>query len=183
MDLATLNENSNNNNHMSTPRNLYEKASSIIPPADASTAKSKQKDSPPLVSKLCLNPSPPQVLSSSLPLSLTSPEGLVSSAVLLRPCGPLCDCANCASSTPTAPLDRDEQPGDSPHLPEPKDDGDLSEVKTESRCAASSDALPELMTMDLEEDKPAVACYIGQQQETLMQLAEVRAGPSGVQRD
>ncbi|TKS78715.1 Protein phosphatase [Collichthys lucidus] len=170
MDLATLNENSNNNNHMSTPRNLYEKASSIIPPADASTPKSKQKDSPPLVSKLCLNPSPPQVLSSSLPLSHTSPEGLVSSAVLLRPCGPLCDCANCASSTPTAPLDRDEQPGDSLHLPEPKDDGDLSEVKTESRCAASSDALPELMTMDLEEDKPAVACYIGQQQETLMQL-------------
>lgn len=97
----------------------------------------------------------------------------MSSAVLLRHCGPLCDCANCASSTPTAPLDRDEKPGDLLHLPEPEDDGDLSEVKTESpksRSAASSDALPELMTMDLEEDKSAVACYIGQQQETLMQL-------------
>lgn len=91
--------------------------------------------------------------------------------VLLRPCGPLCDCANCAASTPTALLDRDEQPGDLLHLPEPKDDGDLLEVQTESQeSAASPDALPELMRMDLEEEKPAVTCYVGQQQETLLQL-------------
>ncbi|XP_044051204.1 protein phosphatase Slingshot homolog 1 isoform X2 [Siniperca chuatsi] len=176
MDLATLNENSNNNNHLSTP--LNEKASSISPvyasTLSRSDSKSKQKeDSPPLVSKLCLNPSPPEVPSASFSLSHTSSEGLTSSVVLLRPCGSLCDCANCAASPPTAPLDRDEQPGDSLHLPELKDDGDLLEVKTESqksKSAASSDALPELMRMDLEEEKPAVACYIGQQQETLLQL-------------
>lgn len=90
--------------------------------------------------------------------------------VLLHPCGPLCDCANCAASTPTALFDRDEQPE---NLPEPKGNGDLLEVKTESqksKSAASSNALPELMGMDSEEEKPAVACYIGQQQETLLQL-------------
>ncbi|XP_041792701.1 protein phosphatase Slingshot homolog 1 isoform X2 [Chelmon rostratus] len=177
MDLATLNENSNNNNHLSTPQNIYQNASSITPPADASTmslwdCKSKQKeDSPPLVSKLCLNASPPEVPSASFPLSHTSSEGLPSSVVLLRPCSPLC--ANCEASTPTASLERDEQPGESLHLQEPKVDGDLLEVKTESqksKSPASSDALPELMTMDLEEEKPAVACYIGQQQETLLQL-------------
>ncbi|XP_070820584.1 protein phosphatase Slingshot homolog 1 isoform X2 [Chaetodon trifascialis] len=177
MDLATLNENSNNNNHLSTPPNLYQNASSITPPADPSTlslcdSKSKQKgDSPPLVSTLCLNASPPEVPSASFPQSDTSSEGPASSVVLLCPCGP--PCANCAASTPTAPLDRDEQPGDSPHSLEPKDDGDLLEEKTESqksKSPASSDALPELMRMDLEEEKPAVACYIGQQQETLLQL-------------
>lgn len=135
-------------------------------------SESEQKeDSPPLVSKLCLNASPPEVPSASFLLSHTSSEGLPSSVVLLRPCGPLC--ANCAASTPTAPLDRDEQPGDSLHLLEPKVDGDLLQVKTESqksKSPASSDALPELMRMDLEEEKPAVACYIGQQQETLLQL-------------
>ncbi|XP_076586999.1 protein phosphatase Slingshot homolog 1 isoform X2 [Chaetodon auriga] len=177
MDLATLNENSNNNNHLSMPRNLYQNASSITPPADASAlsmwdSKSKQKeDSPPLVSTLCLNASPPEVPSASFPQSDTSSEGLASSVVLLCPCGPLG--ANCAASTPTAPLDREEQPGDSPHSLEPKDDGDLLEEKTESqksKSPGSSDALPELMRMDLEEEKPAVACYIGQQQETLLQL-------------
>uniref|UniRef100_A0A8C4GZC9 Protein phosphatase Slingshot homolog 1 n=1 Tax=Dicentrarchus labrax TaxID=13489 RepID=A0A8C4GZC9_DICLA len=59
------------------------------------------------------------------------------------------------------------------HLPEAEDDGDLLEVKTESqnsKSTASSDALPELMRMDVEEEKPGVACYIGQQQETLVQL-------------
>ncbi|XP_038559643.1 protein phosphatase Slingshot homolog 1 isoform X2 [Micropterus salmoides] len=178
MDLATLNENSNNNNHLSTPRNLDEKASSVSP-VDAFTlsrwdSKSKQKgDSSSLVSKLCLNPSSPEVPNASFSLSHTSSEGLTPSVVLLRPCGPLCDCANCAASPPTAPLDRDEQPGDSLHLPDLKDDSDLLEVKTESqksKSAASSESLPELMKMDLEEETPAVACYIGQQQETLLQL-------------
>ncbi|KAM9360530.1 protein phosphatase Slingshot homolog 1 [Symphorus nematophorus] len=173
MDLATLNENSNNNNHLSTPRNLNLKSYSITPPADASTqsfkdSKSKQKeDSPPPVYKLRLNPSPPEVPSASLPLPRSS------SGVLLCPCGPQCECAKCSASTPTAPLDRDEQPGDSLHSPEPKNDADLLEVKTEgqkSKSSSSSDALPELMRMDVEEEKPAVACYIGQQQETLLQL-------------
>uniref|UniRef100_A0AAQ5XTM4 Protein phosphatase Slingshot homolog 1 n=1 Tax=Amphiprion ocellaris TaxID=80972 RepID=A0AAQ5XTM4_AMPOC len=51
--------------------------------------------------------------------------------------------------------------------------GDFLEVKAEldeSQSAAASEALPELMSMDLEEEKPAVACYLGQQQETLLQL-------------
>lgn len=44
-----------------------------------------------------------------------------------------------------------------------------------SKSSASSDALPELMRMDPEgeeeeEEKSPVACYIGQQQETLLQL-------------
>nr|XP_046243342.1 protein phosphatase Slingshot homolog 1 isoform X2 [Scatophagus argus] len=178
MDLATLNENSNNNNHLSTPHNLNVKASSFAPPADASAlsswdSKSKQTEEfPPLVSKLCLNPSPPEVPNASFPLSHTSSEGFASSVVLLRRCGSFCDCANCAASTPTAPLDGDEQPVPL-YLPEPKDDGDLLEVNTEgqkSESAASSDALPELMRMDLGEENSVVTCYIGQQQDTLLQL-------------
>lgn len=88
------------------------------------------------------------------------------------PCGPLCDCANCVASPPTAPLEREEQPGESPQLTEPEYNGEVSEVKTEleqSQSAAASEALPELMKMDSEEGKPALACYLGQQ-ETLLQL-------------
>ncbi|KAM6944835.1 protein phosphatase Slingshot homolog 1 isoform 2-T2 [Lycodopsis pacificus] len=178
MDLATLNENSNNNNHLSTTRNLNEKASPLPPPVDAATlscwdSKSKLKeDIPPLVSKLCLNPSPPEVPSASFPLSQTSSEGPASSVVLLGPCGPLCDCANCADFPPTALLDREEQPGDSLHFPQQKNDGGLLEVNTSqtSTSAAASAALPELMRMDSEEEKLAVACCVGQQQEPLLQL-------------
>ncbi|XP_008274799.1 protein phosphatase Slingshot homolog 1 [Stegastes partitus] len=180
MDLATLNENSNNNNHLSTVRNHIEKPSSILLPTDApalpwwdQTKSSQKEDSPSLASKLCLNPSPPEVPSASFPQSHTSPEGLSSSVGLLSPCGPLCDCANCAASPPTAPLDRQEQPGESLQIVEPEDNGDFLEVKAEldeSQSAAASEALPELMRMDLEEEKPAVACYLGQQQETLFQL-------------
>uniref|UniRef100_A0A673CSF7 Protein phosphatase Slingshot homolog 1 n=1 Tax=Sphaeramia orbicularis TaxID=375764 RepID=A0A673CSF7_9TELE len=54
-----------------------------------------------------------------------------------------------------------------------EDSGPLLEVKTESeknQCEDVSEALPVLMRMDLGEEKPAMACYIGQQQETLVQL-------------
>ncbi|XP_040011760.1 protein phosphatase Slingshot homolog 1 [Xiphias gladius] len=179
MDLATLNENSNNNNHLGPQCNHNEKPPSILLPADASTlswweSKSNQKeDSPILASNLCLNPSPPEVPSDSYPQSHTSSEGLPSSVGLPQPCGPLCDCANCAASPPTALLDREEQPGESLHLVEPEDSGDLMAVKTEldkRQSAAASEVLPELMRMDVEEKKPAVACYLGQQQETLLQL-------------
>uniref|UniRef100_A0AAQ6AE01 Protein phosphatase Slingshot homolog 1 n=1 Tax=Amphiprion ocellaris TaxID=80972 RepID=A0AAQ6AE01_AMPOC len=91
----------------------------------------------------------------------------------LSPCGPLCDCANCAASPTTAPLDRQEQPGESLQIVKSEVNGDFLEVKAEldeSQSAAASEALPELMSMDLEEEKPAVACYLGQQQETLLQL-------------
>ncbi|XP_068994575.1 protein phosphatase Slingshot homolog 1 isoform X1 [Embiotoca jacksoni] len=179
MDLATLNENSNNNNHLSTLCNHNEKASSILLPADASTlslwdqTNSNQKeDSPTLTSKLCLNPSSPEVPIASFPQSHTSSEGLTSS--VLCPCGPLCDCANCAASPPTAPLDGEEQPEESLQSVEPADNGDVMEVKTEvdesQSDSAAPEALPELMSMDLEEEKTAVACCPGQQQETLLQL-------------
>uniref|UniRef100_A0A8C3APL3 Protein phosphatase Slingshot homolog 1 n=1 Tax=Cyclopterus lumpus TaxID=8103 RepID=A0A8C3APL3_CYCLU len=101
---------------------------------------------------------------ASFPLSHTSSKGLTSSVVLLCHCGPLCDCANCADFPPTALLDREEQPGDSLHLPEPENHGE------KSTSGAASEALLELMRMDLEEDKLAVACYIDQQQEPLLQL-------------
>uniref|UniRef100_A0A673CIQ0 Protein phosphatase Slingshot homolog 1 n=1 Tax=Sphaeramia orbicularis TaxID=375764 RepID=A0A673CIQ0_9TELE len=87
---------------------------------------------------------------------------------LLRPCGPLCECANCATLPSTV-----EQTEDSVHLVESEDSGPLLEVKTESeknQCEDVSEALPVLMRMDLGEEKPAMACYIGQQQETLVQL-------------
>ncbi|XP_019956459.2 protein phosphatase Slingshot homolog 1 isoform X1 [Paralichthys olivaceus] len=179
MDLATLNENSNNNNHLSPSWIHNEKPSSILLPADASAlsardSMSKQKeDSPTPSSKLCLKPSPPEVPSASFPQSDTSSESVASSVGLLRPCGPLCDCANCAASPPTAPLNREEQPGESLHLVQPEDNGDVLEGKTESdkrQSAARSEALPELMRIDVEEENPAVACYVGQQQETLVEL-------------
>ncbi|XP_060895083.1 protein phosphatase Slingshot homolog 1 isoform X2 [Labrus mixtus] len=160
MDLASLNENSNNNNHISTPQNLHEKVASVPP------SKSKQKDdSPPLVSKLCLNPSPSEVPSASFKLPHTSAECLTSSVVVLHPC------ANCAASPPEAPLD--EQPGDPPQLMELKDDGDLVKVETDSqrsKPAAASEAVPELVSMDMEGEQQGVACYIGQQPEALSQL-------------
>lgn len=90
--------------------------------------------------------------------------------ILLHPCGPLCDCAKCGASTPTAPCDGEQQQGDLRHLIKLREDGDLFEVKAECQKSNSADALPELMTMDLEEEKSAVACYVGQQQETLLQL-------------
>uniref|UniRef100_A0A8D3AUG5 Protein phosphatase Slingshot homolog 1 n=1 Tax=Scophthalmus maximus TaxID=52904 RepID=A0A8D3AUG5_SCOMX len=184
MDLATLNENSNNNNnnnnnnHLSPSCTHNEKSSTILP-VDASTLshwsfKSNQKEvSPNVAPKLCLKPSPPEVPSDSFPQPLTSSEGLTSSVGLLYPCGPLCDCANCTASPTTALLSREEQPGESLHLVQPEDSAELLEVKTEldqSQSAAPSEALPELMRMDVDEEVPAVACVVGQQQETLLQL-------------
>ncbi|XP_029018060.1 protein phosphatase Slingshot homolog 1 isoform X2 [Betta splendens] len=158
MDLATLNENSNNNNHFSVPHNHNEKSFSI--PADAATLTSQKQDSPPLASKLCLNPTSPDAPSASFHQShTTSFEDLKSSVGLLSPSDPLCDHANLTESLPTALLVRAEQPGESL---QPQDTSDL--------LAAPSDAVPELMRMDLEEEKPAVACCVGQQQETLSQL-------------
>ncbi|XP_028270893.1 protein phosphatase Slingshot homolog 1 isoform X2 [Parambassis ranga] len=162
MDLATLNENSNNNNHLSSLHNHSVSLSHMI-----------CNEKPTLASKLCLNPSPPEVPSASFPQSHTSSEGTTSSLGQLCPCGPLCDCANCAASPSTASLDREKQPEESLQSVEPKNNGDFLELTTgldESQSAAASEPLPELMRMDVEEDEPAVACYLGQQQETLVQL-------------
>uniref|UniRef100_A0A665UUS0 Protein phosphatase Slingshot homolog 1 n=1 Tax=Echeneis naucrates TaxID=173247 RepID=A0A665UUS0_ECHNA len=131
-------------------------------------SKSNQKEaSPTSASKRCLNPTSP-VPSASFLLSHTFSEGLTSSLGLLCPCGHLCDCANCAASPP-----KEKQPRESLHLVEPEDSGQLLEENTEldkRLVAAASEDLPELVRMDLEEEKPAVACYLGQQQETLLQL-------------
>lgn len=165
MDLATLNENSNNNNHLSSLHNHSESLSNMM--------SSQKKDSPTVASKLCLNPSPPEVPSASFPQTHTSSEGLTSSVGLLRPCGPLCHCANCAASPPSAPVDREEQPGGSLQSTEAEDTGDLPKEMPkvdESQTAAASEALPELMRMDPEE--AAAASYAGQQQETLLQLRQ-----------
>ncbi|KAM9858873.1 protein phosphatase Slingshot homolog 1 [Aulostomus maculatus] len=178
MDLVTLNENSNNNNHFNPQHHLNEKASSVPLPADVSTLswrdlKSMQREeSSALLTKLCLNPSP-EVPSAPVLLSHDSCEGLMSSVGLLRPCGPLCHCANCAAPPPTALLNREEQPGDSQHVAERKDSSDLLDMNKDiekTMSAVCSEALPELMTMDGEEDKPAMACYLDQQQETLVEL-------------
>lgn len=133
----------------------------------------QKDDFPTMVSKLCLNSSPLEVPSASFLLSHTCSEGLKSSVGLLRSCGPLCDCANCAATPSKGLLDRDEQPGDSLHLTEAKDSGDLLYVNTDlekRQSACSSDALPELMKMDFEEDMPAMASYLDKQQESLLGL-------------
>nr|XP_043881519.1 protein phosphatase Slingshot homolog 1 isoform X2 [Solea senegalensis] len=180
MDLATLNENSNNNNHLSSSYNHNGKPSSILPPADSSTpswleSKSLQKvGSATPTSTLCLKPSPPQASSASFPQSRTSSEGLASSVGLSHSCDPLCDCANCATSTPTALIDREEQPEESPN---PDDSGVLLEGNTEPDKSWSAEPLPELVRMNFEEATSAVACFLGQPQETLSQL-----GRSGLVR-
>lgn len=50
-----------------------------------------------------------------------------------------------------------------------KDDRDLLEVM-ENKSSTSADGLPELMRIDLEEEKSPLACYIDHPQETLLQL-------------
>ncbi|XP_026178515.1 protein phosphatase Slingshot homolog 1 isoform X2 [Mastacembelus armatus] len=180
MDLASLNENSNNNNHFSTPCNHSDKASFILPPGDASRlswrdSKSNLKEeSPKLVSKFCLISTSPEVPSASFAKShTTSSEDLTSSVGLLPPCDHLSYCANCAASPPKALLETKEQQSESPNLVEPGDSGNLVEVNTElekRHHASASLALPELMKVDLEDEKSAVACYHGQQHETLLQL-------------
>ncbi|XP_068167671.1 protein phosphatase Slingshot homolog 1 isoform X2 [Antennarius striatus] len=169
IDLATLNENFNNNNHLSTPYNLNLKASSNAP--SASTLPSTQKeDFPHPVSKLCLNPDPPDVLSTSLPLSHSSSEDLLSSVLLLHSYDPLCDCVNGSAATLTAPLNTDEPPGNSLNSLKWKESGEALEATMENQDGKClSDELPELMRMDVEDENPTVACYIGQQQ-TLLQL-------------
>lgn len=130
------------------------------------------KDSSTLAPKLCLNLSPPlKVPSASFPQSHTSPEGLTSPLQLQRSCSPLCDCANCAVSLSTAPLDREEQPVESQQLVRLEDNVEFLEIKAElDNSQPASEALPDLMRLDSEETKPAVASYLGKQQETLLQL-------------
>uniref|UniRef100_A0A3Q3AZC9 Protein phosphatase Slingshot homolog 1 n=1 Tax=Kryptolebias marmoratus TaxID=37003 RepID=A0A3Q3AZC9_KRYMA len=166
MDLATLNDNSNNNNHLSTLTNQYEQTSSVLPrdPSVLSRCDQKEHSSDPA---LCLKSCSPLFQSASFLQFHTSSEGL------LCPRGPLCESANCAACLPTA--SHEKQPGASLQLVRPVDDGDYLKGNSElddSQSAAASEVLPELMSADLEGVAPAVACYVGQQQESLLQLRQ-----------
>ncbi|XP_015240544.1 PREDICTED: protein phosphatase Slingshot homolog 1 isoform X2 [Cyprinodon variegatus] len=170
MDLASLNENSNNNNHFSFRQNDNDEASSFLLHRDASVlSESYKKEHSFSSSELCLNPSPPsEVQSASLLRSQTSCEGLSSSPGLLSPCVPTCDCANCAASAKVL-LSIDEQPCISSLQKEETED--RIHIKTKlPDIQSASDVLPELMKADFEDETPAVACHLGQQQESLMQL-------------
>ncbi|KAK5604523.1 hypothetical protein CRENBAI_015859 [Crenichthys baileyi] len=176
MDLASLNENSNNNNYLNLLQNHSDKSSSFLLHRDVSVmsgSHQKEHSSTP-APELCLNTSPPsEVQSASLLRSQTSNEGSSSSLGLLSPCGPLCDCGNCAASA-IALLSVEEQTCLKPlQLVKTEDSLKLFQMKTElqnSQCEFASDVLPELMSADFEEETPAVVCYPGQQQESLLQL-------------
>ncbi|XP_047238242.1 protein phosphatase Slingshot homolog 1 isoform X2 [Girardinichthys multiradiatus] len=175
MDLASLNENSNNNNHLNLLQNHSDKPSFLLHRDVSVMSGSHQKEhSSTPAPELCLNTSPPsEVQSASLLCSQTSNEGSSSSMGLLSPCGPLCDCANCAASA-IALLSVEEQTCHKPlQLVKTEDSLNLFQMKTElqnSPCESASDVLPELMSADFEEETPAVVCCPGQQQESLLQL-------------
>ncbi|XP_054630298.1 protein phosphatase Slingshot homolog 1 [Dunckerocampus dactyliophorus] len=159
MDLATLNENSNNNNCLSSQEDFNGKATPLE--ADVSLLKDV---SPTSLSNPCLKPSPPHLPSAPFLLSQTSSEDLQCSLGLLS----LSDGANFASLCSTVVP---QQPADSLHVGGVNDCGDMLRVSIETErrnSAGSSEALPELMTMELDKDTPAMACY--QQKETLMEL-------------
>uniref|UniRef100_A0A8C6NWJ8 Protein phosphatase Slingshot homolog 1 n=1 Tax=Nothobranchius furzeri TaxID=105023 RepID=A0A8C6NWJ8_NOTFU len=68
---------------------------------------------------------------------------------------------------------KNHYPGESLQPVQLQDSSEDSKVKFEPddvHSAASSELLPELMRADLEEVTPALACYLGQQQESLLQL-------------
>ncbi|XP_052317531.1 protein phosphatase Slingshot homolog 1-like isoform X2 [Oncorhynchus keta] len=181
LDLVTLNQNSNNNNHFNTQSSLNDTAPSKpahpVKPSALSRSDNKPShnmDSLTQDSDLCLNPthlpSVPsvsvEVPSATLPLPLTSPDTPCSPS-LLHPCGPLRDCANCAA-LPSTPLP-DAQ--DSPCSLTSEDMAGEAKGE-EGKLLGVSEPLPvpELLGLSLEEKRPAVACYVAQQQETLVQL-------------
>lgn len=104
-----------------------------------------------------------EVPSATLPLPLTSPDTPCSLS-LLHPCGPLCDCA----APPSTPLPEAQ---DSPCSLTSEDMAGEAEGE-EGKLLGVSEPLPvpELLGLSLEEKRPAVACYVTQQQETLVQL-------------
>ncbi|XP_068594452.1 protein phosphatase Slingshot homolog 1 [Brachionichthys hirsutus] len=172
IDLATLNENFNNNNHLSTPSNLNLNAASVAPSASPpALPPTREEDFPQLLPKPCLNPGTPEVPSASLPLSGASSDDLPSSTLPLPSYDAPRDRANDSAATPTAPLRADGQPGGLLDSTERKDGGEsLNATMASQRSTCLSDSLPELMRVDSEGESPAAACYVGRQQETLLQL-------------
>ncbi|KAM9743796.1 protein phosphatase Slingshot homolog 1 isoform 2-T2 [Menidia menidia] len=174
MDLATLNENSNNNNNVGILHKHNENSPSDLVPSDASmlsrwdqTKSLLKDDSSASTPKFCLNPSPPsKVPSASFAQSHSSSEGLLPSVGPLCPHGPLCDCVSCSASRPTVPLEQEGPSGEPQQSAKPHDQDEQNDARSETPV----DALPELMTLDLEDATPVVACCPGQQQETLSQL-------------
>uniref|UniRef100_A0A3P8VAN1 Protein phosphatase Slingshot homolog 1 n=2 Tax=Cynoglossus semilaevis TaxID=244447 RepID=A0A3P8VAN1_CYNSE len=167
MDLATLNENSNNNNHVSSSCYHNGKPFSFLLPPNLQTLKSpgtetiQKVDLGTLSSPCGLKPSPLTVPSASSQQSLMSSEGLMTSVETLHSPDHLCECANSAASTPTAMVSSKSQQEEKMWIDE----------KSENNPPADqADMLPELVRMDFIEGKPALACYLGQQQGTLSQL-------------
>uniref|UniRef100_H3DEL3 Protein phosphatase Slingshot homolog 1 n=1 Tax=Tetraodon nigroviridis TaxID=99883 RepID=H3DEL3_TETNG len=173
MDLATLNENSNNNKRLNIPQErhsdntlfFHEKVEppAVTPPADVSTpaATFEQKASPPLLSELRLNPSASDVPSASLPLSRTS--------TLTPACGSVCDRADThATPTPTAPLCREKEPRDPPDKLQLQDSDASLEIQPIQRRESSPAGLCELKGVG--QEKPPAACCVGHPQEPLLQL-------------
>lgn len=112
---------------------------------------------------LCLNPCCPPLFPSASCLQFhTCAEGL------LCPRGPLYESANCAACLPTA--SHEKQPGESLQAVQSGDNGDYLKGNSKLDDIQSAEVLPELMRADVEEVTPAVACHIGQQQESLSQL-------------
>ncbi|XP_034026165.1 protein phosphatase Slingshot homolog 1 isoform X2 [Thalassophryne amazonica] len=176
MDLASLNNNSNNNNHLSAPCNLNGRPPSIPLQADTSPRSwwdfqsNPKEDSPSMVSKLCLKVTPLEVPSASLPLPHTSCDSFSSSEGQRHHCGPLCDHAKCPSTLDT---NRAEQPRERPHVTEPEVSWDLLQAMRENekrQSITASEDLPELMRLDLQEENPAVASSLAQQNEGLLEL-------------
>lgn len=146
--------------------------SSITPPADVSTpaAKFKQKDSPPLIYELCLNPNASDVPSASFLLSHTSSEGLTSSKLMPASGLAVCDRGNCTETTPTptAPLCREKEPSDPPDKIKLKDNDACLEIKQSQNRQSSPDGLCEMKRID--QERLLVPGCVGHPQEPLMQL-------------
>ncbi|KAM6964959.1 protein phosphatase Slingshot homolog 1 [Aplochiton taeniatus] len=194
LDLAALNDNANNNNHLHVGQHLND-ASPSKPPLPAkpsclsrlgSTPRLQRVDSPVQVADLCLKPSPPISGASSTtpPVSSTSPGVPCSPVLGLRPSGPPpaslggatppTPALPMASLLPAEPQGRVGVPGaavgsQGRKSPERKH-------QTESRKSPGApEALPELMSAHAEEGEGqglgggAVAC-VGQPREALVPL-------------
>uniref|UniRef100_A0A8C7WMF9 Protein phosphatase Slingshot homolog 1 n=1 Tax=Oryzias sinensis TaxID=183150 RepID=A0A8C7WMF9_9TELE len=155
------------------PEPLEELDTSMLSRLDQTKSCWKNESSAP-TPKLCLNPSStPKVPSAIFPQSHNSPEGVPSSVELLCPCGPLCNCANCAASLPAAPFDEDENTGESGQPVELEDIGTFLDKNTdtsERHSVAAAEVLPELMNMDTKNGKPEGTQFLWKQQESLLQL-------------
>ncbi|XP_053725878.1 protein phosphatase Slingshot homolog 1 [Synchiropus splendidus] len=158
MDLATLNENSNNNNHFDSLHHLSGIMSSLSAAQSLDSRSSSKKDSLTLVSKHCLNSSTHSIPSASVRLSHSPPEGLKCPAARQSHCEPQSDCQSCPALMPSM------QPGEGvPLLSSEKNNNVLLEISTENQPVDCSAAVAGLLSMT--EGEP-VACYMGQKQDT-----------------